>query len=459
MASGPIRLRFLGAAGTVTGSRTLVEAAGRRILVDCGLFQGWKTLRLRNWAPFPVPPESIDAVVLTHAHIDHSGYLPLLIRNGFRGTVHATPATRDLCAVLLPDSGRIHERDAEFANRKGFSKHAPALPLFTAEEGEQALDAFRTTDFDRDLELAPGIGLRFQRAGHILGAAIAALRVEGKQIVFSGDLGRPNCPVMRPPDPVQSADYLVVESTYGDRRHERSDPEDALAAIVSRTVARGGTVVIPAFAVGRTQIILYHLERLRRSGRIPAVPIALDSPMAIDATEIFRRHGSDHRLNAARCAEVCGAARLVRSAEESMRLDESMDPMIVISASGMATGGRVLHHLARFAPDPRNTLLFAGYQAPGTRGERIVRGEASVKLHGEMVPIRAEVQSLDMLSAHADGDEILAWLGHFERAPRMTIINHGEPAAADCLRVRIRDELGWRTRVADQGEVFEVAAQ
>ena len=458
MPSNPIRLHFLGAAGTVTGSRTLLEAAGRRILVDCGLFQGWKTLRLRNWAPFPVPPESIDAVDLTHAHIDHSGYLPLLIRNGFRGTVHATPATRDLCAVLLPDSGRIHERDAEFANRKGFSKHTPALPLFTAEEGEQALDAFRTTDFDHEIELAPGIELRFHRAGHILGASIVALRTSGRQFVFSGDLGRPNCPVMRAPDAVRESDYLVVESTYGDRCHDRSDPEEALATIVGRTISRGGTVLIPAFAVGRTQIILYHLDHLRRSGRIPAVPIALDSPMAIDATEIFRRYGSDHRLEAARCAEVCGAARLVRSAEESKRLDQSMEPMILISASGMATGGRVLHHLARFAPDPRNTLLFAGYQAPGTRGERIVRGEQSVKIHGAMVPIRAEVQSLDMLSAHADGDEILAWLGQFERAPRVTFVNHGEPAAADRIRVRARDELGWRTRVADQGEVFEVDA-
>jgi len=448
-------LRFLGGAGTVTGSRTLVEAAGKRILVDCGLFQGWKALRLRNWAPFPVPPESIDAVVLTHAHIDHSGWLPLLIRNGFRGAVHATPATRDLCAVLLPDSGRIHERDAEYANRKGFSKHAPALPLFTAEEGERALESFETADFGAPVALAPGLELTFQRAGHILGAAFATLSANGTRIVFSGDLGRPSCPVMRPPDPLREADVLVVESTYGDRRHERTDPEEALAAVIDRTLARRGTVLIPAFAVGRTQILLYYLERLRRAGRIPNVPIVMDSPMAIDATEIFRRHGGDHRLDARSAAEVCGAARLVRTAEESMRLDEQAEPMILLSASGMATGGRVLHHLARFAPDPAHTLLFAGYQAPGTRGERIVRGEQAVKIHGALVPIRAEVQNLDMLSAHADADELLEWVGGLARRPRMIFVNHGEPAAADALRIRIRDSLGHPVRVAEQGEAFE----
>lgn len=441
----------------MTGSRTLVETGGFRLLVDCGLFQGWKTLRLRNWAPFPVPPESIDAVVLTHAHIDHSGWLPLLIRDGFRGPVHATTATRDLCAVLLPDSGRIHERDAEYANRKGFSKHHPALPLFTAEQGERALDAFRTAAFDRPIALADGIELRFHRAGHILGAAWLSLDVKGTRIVFSGDLGRPNCPVMRAPDPVRAADILIVESTYGDRRHEPTDPADALADVVNRTVARHGTVLIPAFAVGRTQILLYHLERLRRERRIPAVPIFLDSPMAIDATDVFRRHVGDHRLDAEHCAEVCGTARLVQTAEQSMRLDESSSPMILISASGMATGGRVVYHLARFAPDPANTLLFAGFQAPGTRGERIVRGEPVVKLHGEHVPIRAEVQNLDMLSAHADADEILDWLRPLARAPRMVFVNHGEPAAADGLRLRIRDELGWPVHVADQGETWSAS--
>jgi metallo-beta-lactamase family protein len=450
-----LRLRFLGGAGTVTGSRTLVEAKGRRILVDCGLFQGWKALRLRNWAPFPVPPASIDAVVLTHAHIDHSGYLPLLIRDGFRGPVHATAATKELCAVLLPDSGRIHERDAEYANRKGFSKHAPALPLFTEAEAERTLPAFRTHAFGETVELAPGLSLRFQRAGHILGAATLTLVVDGERIVFSGDLGRPDCPVMPAPEPVREADLLVVESTYGDRHHDPADPEEALAEVVNRTFARGGTVLIPAFAVGRTQILLYHLDRLRRAGRIPNLPVYMDSPMAIDATEIFRRHGADHRLDAETCASVCGSVRLVRTAEESKRLDERNESMILISASGMATGGRVLHHLAHFAPDPCHTLLFAGYQAPGTRGERIVRGETSVKLHGAMVPIRAQVESLDMLSAHADADEILSWLRGFERAPKTTFVNHGEPAAADALRVRIRDELGWRARVADLGETFE----
>lgn len=457
MTRNEVQIRFLGGAGTVTGSRTLLEVGGLRILVDCGLFQGWKTLRLRNWAPFPVDPASIDAVVLTHAHIDHSGYLPLLIRNGFAGPVWSTTATRDLCGVLLPDSGRIHERDAEQANRHGYSRHQPALPLYTGEEGERALDAFRTTDFHAPTEIASGVELTFHRAGHILGAAIAALRVHGTRIVFSGDLGRPTCPVMPPPDPIREADVLIVESTYGDRRHEHADPEDALASVVSRTIARRGTVLIPAFAVGRTQILLYYLDRLRRSGRIPPVPIVMDSPMAIDATEIFRRNASDHRLDRQRCAEVCGVARLVRTPDESKRLDQSDEPMILISASGMATGGRVLHHLEHMAPDPRNTLLFAGYQAPGTRGDRIVRGETQVRLHGRSVPIRAAVESLDMLSAHADADEILAWLGRFERAPRTTFVNHGEPAAADALRMRIRDELGFPVRVAEHGESWSTA--
>jgi len=456
MAATPLSLRFLGAARTVTGSRTLVEYGDQRLLVDCGLFQGWKELRERNWAPFPVEPETIDAVVLTHAHIDHSGYLPRLLDQGFEGPAWCTRATRDLCSVLLPDAGRIHEKDAEYANRKRFSRHDPALPLYDEAAGEQAVERLRTVEFGKEQTVGDDVVLRYRHAGHILGAASAELRLGGRRIVFSGDLGRPDDPLMFDPNPVPEAEVLVVESTYGDRSHGGASAEDALAEVIQRTVARGGTVLIPAFAVGRTQLLLYYIHRLQVEGRIPKVSVAMDSPMAIDATEIFRRNLHDHRLDHEACHDVCAAARVVRDAEDSKRLDHRGEPQVLISASGMATGGRVLHHLKCFGPDPDSTILFAGFQAPGTRGERMIAGAESVRIHGEDVPIRAEVSVLDMLSAHADGDEILAWLGGFERAPSLTLVNHGEPEAAETLCGRIRDELGWEARVPEHDERFEL---
>ncbi len=422
------------------------------MLVDCGLFQGFKQLRLRNWSPFPVPPASIDAVVLTHAHLDHSGAIPLLAKGGFRGRVLATPPTRDLCAILLPDSGSLQERDAEFANRYGFSKHKPAQPLYTREDAEACLPLFHPVAFDTDHTVAPGLTLRFLVAGHILGAAMALLTWQGRRWLFSGDLGRVGDPTMPDPAQPEQADLLLVESTYGDRRHDPRDAEDVLADIITRTAARSGTVLIPAFAVGRTQAMLYHLHRLRVTHRIPDIPIFVDSPMATDATALLLRHPQAHRLSASECRATCAVARYTRSVEESKHIGVNPYPKVVISASGMATGGRVLHHLKVFAPDRRNTILFSGFQAGGTRGARILAGAPTVKIHGHYVPIEAEVADLPMLSAHADGDGILRWLRGFARPPAETYVVHGEPDAADTLRHRIEEELGWPVRVPEQGE-------
>jgi metallo-beta-lactamase family protein len=434
---------FLGAVGTVTGSKYLLEVGARKYLVDCGLFQGLKELRLRNWSPLPVDPKSIDAVLLTHAHIDHSGYLPLLVKNGFKGPIFATAPTCDLCNILLPDSGYLQERDAEFANRHGYSKHKPAKPLYTQQDAEDALKQFKPRAFDNSFSLSNDVSVRYLHAGHILGAAIIELTIAGKKIVFSGDLGRSNSATMLDPAVVREADYVVVESTYGNRLHEKQDAEGLIADIVNRTAKRGGTILIPAFAVGRSQSLMFHLDKLKRSGRIPDLPVFLDSPMAIDASDIFCRYVQDHRLTDAQCRTSCGVAAYTRSVEDSKALDASPMPKIIISASGMATGGRILHHLKRYVSDERNTILFTGFQAAGTRGEAMTRGAESVKIHGEYFPVRAEVENLHMLSAHADADEILSWLGNLERAPSMTFVTHGEPDASEALRKRIAEELNW----------------
>jgi metallo-beta-lactamase family protein len=443
---------FLGGVGTVTGSKYLVDFGGSRVLVDCGLFQGFKNLRLRNWTPFPVDPAGLGAVVLTHAHIDHSGYLPLLVRQGFRGRILCTDATRDLCAILLPDSGHLQESEAERANRYGYTKHKPALPLYTQHDAETSLKYFHPVAFDLPVPIGNEATLRFRVAGHILGAATAQIECDGLTIVFSGDLGRPGDATMLDPAPVRRADYLVVESTYGNRRHDALDPEQALADVVNRTVRRGGTVLVPAFAVGRAQTVLYHLQRLKKARRIPDLPIYLDSPMAVDASNIFCAHPAEQRLSEAECRATCNVATYVQGVAESKALDESAVPKVIVSASGMATGGRILHHLKRYAPDPRNTVLFTGFQAGGTRGAAMTAGADQVKIHGAYVQVRAEVANLHMLSAHADADEIVAWLRHFESPPRMTFITHGEPEASDALRKRIAEELGWSCTVPEQGE-------
>jgi metallo-beta-lactamase family protein len=450
-------LQFLGATGTVTGSKTLVELDGERLLVDCGLFQGFKQLRLRNRARLPVAPASVASVILTHAHIDHSGALPLLVKNGFAGRVYCSEATRDLCRILLPDAGRLQEEEAEYANRSGFSKHRPALPLYTEDDAKRALAHLVPVDFVAPFA-AGRVRVRLFPAGHILGAAIVSISDGARTLVFSGDLGRPHDAIMAPPATLASADVLVVESTYGGRRHDGGDPLERIAEVIRRTIARGGAVIVPAFAVGRAQSLLWAVHRLKAQGAIPDdLPVYLNSPMAADVTRLYQAHAGEHRLSPAECRAMCGAAVFVNSPEESRRLNERRGPMVIIAASGMATGGRVVHHLKAFAPDPRNTILFTGFQAGGTRGASIVGGAAAVKIHGGYVPIRAEVAGIDNLSAHADGFELIEWLKGFERPPRETFVTHGEPAAADALRHAIEETLGWRCRVPDYLETVEVA--
>jgi metallo-beta-lactamase family protein len=451
-----MEITFLGATGTVTGSKYLVRVGGRKILVDCGLFQGYKQLRLRNRAPLPVNPREIDAVILTHAHLDHSGYLPLLIKNGFAGKVYCTQATRDLCAILLPDSGHLQEEEAEYANRHKYSKHAPALPLYTREDAEHSLLRFAPVDFARDVDLGDGLTLHLLPAGHILGSSFVRMRHGGQTLLFTGDLGRPNDLIMVAPTVVDRADYLVVESTYGDRRHDSTDPQERLAEIINRTVKRGGAVIVPAFAVGRAQTLMYLIHLLKAAQAIPDIPVFLNSPMAVDATRLYHKHRGEHRLTPAQCDAMCAAAKVVNSVEESKALNTRQGPMIIISASGMATGGRVVHHLKAFAPDPRNTILFVGFQAGGTRGAAMLNGAETIKIHGEYVPVRAEVASIDNFSAHADYAEILGWLEHFEAPPRQTFVTHGEPKAADALRHHIEENLGWHTTVPDYLETVQL---
>ncbi|MCO4768611.1 MAG: MBL fold metallo-hydrolase [Deltaproteobacteria bacterium] len=449
-------LTFLGAAGTVTGSKYLVEVKGTegtaRILVDCGLFQGLKALRLRNREPLAVPPGSIDAVVLTHAHLDHSGWTPVIVRDGFRGPVHCTDGTRDLCQILWPDAAYLNEEHADYANRRKFSKHRPAKPLFTKADAATALRQLRAHGFGDAIELPAGVTLRFRPAGHIVGAASVLLEHQGRKLLFSGDLGRANDPVMAPPAPMPAVDWLVVESTYGERKHGAEDPADVLADVVNRTAERGGVLVIPSFAVGRAQSLMRLLALLRREGRIPEMPMYLNSPMATNATEVLRRHASEVRLTDQECDEACEVVEYVRTADDSRRLNDQRGPMVIISASGMVTGGRILHHLKSFGPDGRNTILFVGYQAEGTRGASLINGSRLLRIHGEMVPIGAEVARLDGLSAHADYDEIVTWLEGAPAAPQKVFVTHGAPHASQAVRVQIESRLGWPAHVPEIGE-------
>lgn len=449
-------LRFLGAAGTVTGSRYLIEAGRRRILVDCGLFQGYKTLRARNRKPFPARPGGIDTVLLTHAHLDHTGYLPALIRAGFAGRVLCTGATAELCGLILPDSGHLQEEEARYAARKGFSKHKRPAPLYTQADARAALERLDPVSFGHRIDLGDGIAATFLPAGHLLGAAQIRLEIGGRVVHFSGDLGHDPDPLMRPPVAFAGADVLVCESTYGNRSHPDIDPEAELAPVLKRTFARGGTVLIPSFAVGRAQGLMYHVARLMARGEIPRVPVYLNSPMAIDATEIYHRHHDEHHVSREDCAAMFRIAERVNSVEASKALNTRRGPMIIVSASGMLTGGRILHHLVSFGPDRRNTILLSGFQAGGTRGAALADGARRLRMFGREIPIEAEVVQLQGFSGHADGDEILRWLGGAERAPDMTYVTHGEPSAADTLRGRIEHELGWPARAPEHLETINL---
>jgi metallo-beta-lactamase family protein len=442
-----MRLTFLGATGTVTGSKYLLQHGSATLLVDCGLFQGYKDLRLRNWAALPLAPSAIDAVVLTHAHLDHSGYVPLLVRNGFRGKVYCSQATFDLCRIMLLDSGHLQEEEAEYLNRHKLSKHEPALPLYTRDDAARSLKQFQPVDFDTPWQAAAGLQATLSPSGHMLGSSFVRIAGGAKSIVFSGDIGRPVDPLLQAPAQVRDADWLVVESTYGDRLHEHADVQKQLADAINRTAARGGVVVIPAFAVGRAQTLLFYIHQLKASRAIHDLPVYLNSPMAASATEVYLRHLAQLRIGRDEFEAAMRGVHVVETPEESQRLNAQRGPMIIVAASGMATGGRVVHHLRAFAPHARNTILFAGFQAGGTRGATIAGGASSVRIFGEDVPIRAEVAMLDTLSAHADGAEIVQWMRGFSKPPQRTFITHGEPAAADAMRLRIERELHWPCEV------------
>jgi len=454
-------LTFLGAAGTVTGSKHLLDTAAGRILVDCGLFQGLKELRERNWQPLPIAASDVHAVVLTHAHLDHCGYLPRLVADGFRGRVFCTPGTQDLCSLVLPDSAHIQEEDAREANRQGYSKHHPALPLYTSNDAARALMQFQPVGFERPVPVAPGVEVDFIPAGHLLGSAYARVRSEGKTILFGGDLGRYNRPVLPDPAPVKEADTLLLESTYGDRLHDADDGGARLAAIVTDTAARGGKLIIPAFAIGRVEEVIYALKRLEDAKRIPVLPVYVDSPMAARALQFYA--GRTDELDAEMTPAVPGVKTFattrmttVTSAQQSIELVASTRPSIVIASSGMATGGRVLHHLAATLPSAKHTVLFVGYQAAGTRGRLLVDGAKQIRIQGREVPVAARIERIDSMSAHADAGEIMRWLDGFERPPAMTYLVHGEAPALEALRARIATERRWPVHVARHHERVEI---
>lgn len=448
-------LRFLGAAGTVTGSKFLLTVGDRRVLVDCGLFQGLKQLRLMNWQRLPIDAHDVDAVLLTHAHLDHSGFIPALVRDGFRGKVFSTPGTQSLCRILLPDSGHLQEEEAGYANAKGYSKHSPALPLYTEKDAWDSLDCFSPAEFDTKVELGP-IAAQFLQAGHILGASLISVEINSPRrtrMLFTGDLGRPTHPILRSPAPPPGADVIVIESTYGDRIHDDAASLQRFETAISKTLERSGVVIIPSFAVDRTEVVLHNLARLREAGRMPRTPTFVDSPMALAALRIYEesiaRGSPEIRTDIARTQSFFDDPDLteIKTVEESMRLNSMSGPMIIISASGMASGGRVLHHLKRRLPDRRNTVILVGFQAAGTRGRSLLDGASMVKMLGDYVPVAAEIVDVPGFSSHADQGEILNWLKLATVSPRIVYIVHGEPPASEALRERITHELGWNAVV------------
>ncbi len=443
-------LTFLGAARTVTGSKHLVDVDGQRVLIDCGLFQGLKDLRLRNWSPLPIQPDTIDAVVLTHAHIDHSGWLPRLVSQGFRGSVYCTAGTADLCRLVLPDAAHLQEEDAKYANKKGYSKHSPALPLYTEADAAEVLTRLRPCAFGQKVHVAKGIDAEFINAGHLLGSSYVLLTRQDKsggRILFGGDLGRYGRPILPDPSPGVDADVLLCESTYGDRKHPDEDDGAMLAKIVTETIGRRGKLIIPAFAIGRVEELLYWLFKLEDEGRVPKVPIYVDSPMALKALQYYASHGDELDKEVASMRRRLPRFTAVNSVLESKAVVENDTPAVIIASSGMATGGRVVHHLFAGLPDERNTILFVGFQAAGTRGRQLIEGAQHVKMFGQFVPVRARIEKINAMSAHADAGEILKWLRTFPRAPKVTYLVHGEILAQDALKARITKELGWNVEI------------
>jgi metallo-beta-lactamase family protein len=461
------QIKFLGAAGTVSGSKYLVDTGKTRFLVDYGMFQGPKRLRLLNWQPPPVSPSSVDHVLLTHAHIDHSGMLPVLVREGFSGKIWSTAVTAELCEISLLDAAHLQEEDARFANKMAFSKHKPALPLFTTQDAAQVLPHLRPIDYNKQTELSIGTQIRFVDAGHILGSAIIKVDMtnNGEPIclVFSGDLGRYDALILKDPTPVNHADYLLVESTYGNRIHPMEEPLEELKEIINETAKRGGMLIIPAFAVGRTQTLLYLMRELKVHGKIPDLPIFVDSPMAQNVTELFCRHIDDFDEEAkavfrktGKCPILGPNLQFTRTKEESQEINSIRYPAVIVSASGMATGGRILHHLKYRLPDPKNTILFVGYQSVGTRGQMLKDGAREIKIHGEMIPVRAQIRSIEAFSGHADSTEILRWLKTFKAPPKLTFVVHGEKESSKALADEIRRSLGWKTHIPEYLESYHL---
>ena len=469
-------IQFLGAAGVVTGSKHLINTTfdssgtqGFQVLIDCGLFQGQKEWRERNWQDTPVPAREIDAVILTHAHLDHCGWIPRLVKEGFRGPIYATQATIDLCSVVLPDSGHLQEEDAAFHNKRGTSKHEPALPLYTFEEAQDCLQYFKPVAVAQTIQLSPQFSFRFVHAAHILGSCMAevTLATDGqtRRLLFTGDIGRvrdsqiaPGKVVHSGPQEGETADVLVMESTYGNRQHPDTDPRPQMASLIRDTVAHGGSVIVPAFAVERTQKFIFMLKEMMESGQIPRVPVYCDSPMAIKAVEIYMKHSEEYTPQAADLIKKYGSPvtwpgyTFAQTAEDSKKINDSKFPSIIISSSGMVTGGRILHHLAQRLPDPKNLVIFIGFQAPGTRGAIIKGGASEVKIFGEFIPIRAQIAALEQFSDHADPPELLEWLHTFKNKPGVTYLVHGEPAASSQLRDVMKKDLGWNVQVAEYME-------
>ncbi len=467
-------IQFLGAAGVVTGSKHLINTGDLQVLIDCGLFQGQREWRERNWQSPPIPATEIDAVILTHAHLDHSGWIPRLIKEGFNGPIYCTPATKDLCGILLPDSGHLQEEDAAFHNKHRTSRHDPALPLYTMQEAQNALTNFQPVDFDQPKQLSANFGFRFVPAAHIVGSSMVEISVNlngsARMLIFTGDIGRvrndqvsPGRVIHHGPTEGENADLLVMESTYGNRVHPTNDVRPELAAVIKETVARGGSIVVPAFAVERTQKLLFMLKDMMKEGTIPRIPVFVDSPMAIEAVRIFLKHTEEFTEETKRLVEECGSPlewegfTFAEQQQDSRKINDVRYPCIIVSSSGMVTGGRIQHHLIHRLPDPRNTVIFIGFQAPGTRGAVIKNGAKSVKMFGEDVPIRAQVVAFEQFSDHADTVELLQWLTTFKKQPQVTYLVHGEPAAATALQMAISDKLRWRVEVAKWLEKIEIA--